>query len=518
MDRPLALRAEVVDRRAEAGAEELLPEPVDEDAGGQRVFRGDDPARQIEPGEPRSVVGRGGWAGNAGTAGTTIGPASSCQLPRGRMRTVTGGTASTVMTGVLPARHWRTRSSSLAICRTRRRSTPMPAGTRRFTIGLVAALVGRASLPALRSWSGASDPRLRTATPTRAHRAAGLLTDGHSQNIAFMDVDRSERQPDTRQRRVATVGSIFQPLENSDDLGTATILRTARSASASLKAIGSGFGAPLRRIAACTRSIAALMPGLRIVVSAAFAGSSSTRIAADLPGRWAQLEFIVGDRLCSHRNAAVVVNLGLGFRTGRTPRPSSRRSFPSHAAARACCRRPRPATPSRPDSTSGTLTRTCATIPSASALRRAELPPRPPSISALSALDPTQQSGAVDHDLRAGTGNRCCSRGGRDSACSRNRRRRPTASRRRKRRRASRNLAGRERVELVVVALAAAERRAEPGRTDGAHAVGRVTWRDTPSAWAPPSRVIMFRRLKQVAARCSARRVGAAGRRQAARS
>ena len=47
--RRLALRAEVVARLHQADAEELLPEPVDRDAGRQRVLGRHEPVRQVEP-------------------------------------------------------------------------------------------------------------------------------------------------------------------------------------------------------------------------------------------------------------------------------------------------------------------------------------------------------------------------------------------------------------------------------------------------------------------------------------
>jgi hypothetical protein len=41
--RRLALRAEIVEHLAEAGAEELLPQAVHHGAGGERIFFGDEP-------------------------------------------------------------------------------------------------------------------------------------------------------------------------------------------------------------------------------------------------------------------------------------------------------------------------------------------------------------------------------------------------------------------------------------------------------------------------------------------
>ena len=61
---------------------------------------------------------------------------------------------------------------------------------------------------------------------------------------------------------------------------------------------------------------------------------------------------------------------------------------------------------------------------------------------------------------------------------------------------------GAERIELVIVAFAAAHRRAEEGRRNGADAVGGV-FGEIFLGCAPPSRVIMFRRLKPVAIFCS---------------
>ena len=55
MRRPLALRAEFIDLRAERVAEELLPEPVHKDARGERVLGRDEPVRQIEPRETMAV-------------------------------------------------------------------------------------------------------------------------------------------------------------------------------------------------------------------------------------------------------------------------------------------------------------------------------------------------------------------------------------------------------------------------------------------------------------------------------
>ena len=47
--RGLALRAEVVELPAQARAEELLPEPVHDRAGGERVVARDEPPGQVEP-------------------------------------------------------------------------------------------------------------------------------------------------------------------------------------------------------------------------------------------------------------------------------------------------------------------------------------------------------------------------------------------------------------------------------------------------------------------------------------
>ncbi len=49
MRRPLALRAEVLDRLHQARAEEHLPEPVDRHARRQRIVRVDEPAGEAEP-------------------------------------------------------------------------------------------------------------------------------------------------------------------------------------------------------------------------------------------------------------------------------------------------------------------------------------------------------------------------------------------------------------------------------------------------------------------------------------
>ena len=71
-------------------AEELLPEAVHEDAGGQRIV-----AARRANGPGRAASGRVRWTAgvrrdNAATAGWTTSPLSSIQLPRGRIRTVRG--------------------------------------------------------------------------------------------------------------------------------------------------------------------------------------------------------------------------------------------------------------------------------------------------------------------------------------------------------------------------------------------------------------------------------------------
>ena len=105
MRRRLALRAEVVEHAAEPGAEELLPEPVHEDAGGERVLPGDDPVREVEPREPpRPGIGDRRQE-NGARPGSTTAPVSSCQLPRGKTRVVSGFQASVISVQALPSRH-----------------------------------------------------------------------------------------------------------------------------------------------------------------------------------------------------------------------------------------------------------------------------------------------------------------------------------------------------------------------------------------------------------------------------
>ena len=48
MSRHAALRSEVVAALHQSDSEHLLPKPVDRDASGERVFRGNDPAREVE--------------------------------------------------------------------------------------------------------------------------------------------------------------------------------------------------------------------------------------------------------------------------------------------------------------------------------------------------------------------------------------------------------------------------------------------------------------------------------------
>ena len=45
------MRAEVVEHLGKAHPEELFPEPIDEDARGQRIVLGGDPLREVEPRE-----------------------------------------------------------------------------------------------------------------------------------------------------------------------------------------------------------------------------------------------------------------------------------------------------------------------------------------------------------------------------------------------------------------------------------------------------------------------------------
>ena len=65
----LAADAEVAGRADQAGAEDLLPEPVDRDAGRQRVLGPEQPLRQAEP---VARAGRGGIGGStSGVSGFT---------------------------------------------------------------------------------------------------------------------------------------------------------------------------------------------------------------------------------------------------------------------------------------------------------------------------------------------------------------------------------------------------------------------------------------------------------------
>lgn len=61
-----ALGAEVVGLGAEAGAEELPPEPVHDDACGERVLRGNDPVGEVETRERALFIGLGEEAGGEG--------------------------------------------------------------------------------------------------------------------------------------------------------------------------------------------------------------------------------------------------------------------------------------------------------------------------------------------------------------------------------------------------------------------------------------------------------------------
>ena len=56
MARPFALRAEVVHRLHEPGAEEHRPPAIHRDARGERLLRRDEPVREIEPGERLAVA------------------------------------------------------------------------------------------------------------------------------------------------------------------------------------------------------------------------------------------------------------------------------------------------------------------------------------------------------------------------------------------------------------------------------------------------------------------------------
>ena len=92
MDRPLALRAEVLDQAADARAEELLPEPVHEHPCRERILRRREPPRQVEPGQP-SPSASAAAAGSAAPRARPPPPLWSCQLPRGRTRVTSGGMA-----------------------------------------------------------------------------------------------------------------------------------------------------------------------------------------------------------------------------------------------------------------------------------------------------------------------------------------------------------------------------------------------------------------------------------------
>ncbi len=100
-----ALRAQVVAGPHQALAEEQLPQPVDQHAGHQRIVARDHPAGQVEPRRPRRSL-TSSLPRNSGMAGSTTGPESSCQLPRGRIRIWRGGTASVMSVVGISAWSW----------------------------------------------------------------------------------------------------------------------------------------------------------------------------------------------------------------------------------------------------------------------------------------------------------------------------------------------------------------------------------------------------------------------------
>ena len=85
---PLALRAEVLDRLDQAGAEEHLPEPVDRHARRQRVRRVDEPVREPQPIVRRSPSGSGGEELPARPASPSR---PACRTRRGSGRTSSRG-------------------------------------------------------------------------------------------------------------------------------------------------------------------------------------------------------------------------------------------------------------------------------------------------------------------------------------------------------------------------------------------------------------------------------------------
>ena len=89
-DGQLALRADVVERPREAAAEEVVPEPVDDDPGRLRVVGPGQPAGQVEPGGPAALDAE--VRQDLRHGGSTTGPDSSIQSPRGRSRVVRGST------------------------------------------------------------------------------------------------------------------------------------------------------------------------------------------------------------------------------------------------------------------------------------------------------------------------------------------------------------------------------------------------------------------------------------------
>jgi len=76
------LQSEVVERLRKPAAEEHPPHAVDEHASGERVVLADEPLREVKP--VGAAARHVNLAEKRGTAGSTIGPLSSSQLPRGR--------------------------------------------------------------------------------------------------------------------------------------------------------------------------------------------------------------------------------------------------------------------------------------------------------------------------------------------------------------------------------------------------------------------------------------------------
>ena len=67
MRRGIALRAEIAGRADEAGTKELLPKTIGDDARGERVFRINEPTREVEAGG--TCAGRGQWWEKGGRGG-----------------------------------------------------------------------------------------------------------------------------------------------------------------------------------------------------------------------------------------------------------------------------------------------------------------------------------------------------------------------------------------------------------------------------------------------------------------